>query len=116
MNRRTFIRKVLPATALTAVVGFPILNEHQNLKINHYHLGFKNLPLAFDGLKIAHLTDLHLGPQNSSAYINEVVKMANDLEPDLTFCTGDYVQGRNTEVFRKIPPCTASTSFGRLCN
>lgn len=41
------------------------------------------------GLKIAQLSDLHIGPTLRRSYLEEVVRRTNDLEPDLVFVTGD---------------------------
>lgn len=51
----------------------------------NYHLSFKNLPDAFSGFKIAHISDPHSKPARGIA---EIVRDAN---PDITVITGDLL-------------------------
>jgi len=59
-----------------------------DIKINRHRLVFKNLPAAFDGFKILHLTDLHLdiAPGIEEAILEQLKK----LDFDLCVFTGDY--------------------------
>ncbi len=50
------------------------------------------LPYAFDGLRIVHLSDLHLGSFNYRYQImDRAIGLINQLEADLIFITGDLV-------------------------
>jgi predicted MPP superfamily phosphohydrolase len=49
------------------------------------------LPPALVGLRIAHLTDLHVSDRVPLDYIRGVVRQVNRLKPDLAFVTGDLV-------------------------
>lgn len=51
------------------------------------------LPEELNGIRIAHLTDLHASPLLRSDYIARVVERVNALEPDLILFTGDIVDG-----------------------
>src|SRR4029077_16600461 len=46
---------------------------------------------AFEGFRIAQLSDIHLGPFTTANYIRRCVAITNGLEPDLIALTGDYV-------------------------
>ena len=46
---------------------------------------------ALDGLRVAHLTDLHVGRVTPMSVQREAVNLANAAEPDLTVITGDFV-------------------------
>jgi len=50
-----------------------------------------NLPPELDGLRIAQLSDIHIGDYMPPEEIARAVEMANDLEPDLAVVTGDFV-------------------------
>ena len=50
-----------------------------------------NLPPELDGLRIAQLSDIHIGNYMPPAEIARAVDMANDLHPDIAFLTGDFV-------------------------
>ena len=46
---------------------------------------------ALDGLRIAHLSDLHVGSLTPHRFIRAAVEMAQAEQPDLVAMTGDYV-------------------------
>ena len=50
-----------------------------------------NLPPALDGLRIAQLSDIHIGDYMPPREIARAVAMANELRPDISFVTGDFV-------------------------
>lgn len=50
-----------------------------------------NLPSELDGLRIAQLSDIHIGDYMPPAEIARAVAMANELQPDLSVVTGDFV-------------------------
>jgi predicted MPP superfamily phosphohydrolase len=50
-----------------------------------------NLPPELDGLRIAQLSDIHIGDYMPPAEIARAVNMANELGPDIAFVTGDFV-------------------------
>ncbi len=51
------------------------------------------LPKALDGLTIAQLSDVHIGPSLGSRFLKDVVRTVNELSPDLVAITGDLVDG-----------------------
>ena len=48
------------ATALGAAYAFNV--EPHNIMVERVEMALPRLPGAFDGMTIAHLSDLHLGP------------------------------------------------------
>ena len=54
----------------------------------------RDLPAAFDGLRVALLSDTHHGPFVPLAYLADVVDLANEQRPDVVLLGGDYVQRR----------------------
>jgi len=51
------------------------------------------LPSDLEGLRIAQLSDLHVGPTLKRAFVERVVHTTNGLEPDLIALTGDVADG-----------------------
>ncbi len=49
------------------------------------------LPTAFDGIRVAQLTDLHVGPFLSAEYLRGWVERVMRERPDLIVLTGDFV-------------------------
>lgn len=73
------------AVGVWRAVSFP--------NVTQFTLEFDNLPPAFDGYRIVHLTDLHASRLLPESWISEVVKMSSSLRPDLILITGDIVDG-----------------------
>jgi len=97
MNRRTFLKRAGYGCATAALLAsYPVFIERNLVMVNHYQIPVPVLPPAFNGLRIAHLTDLHLGFLVSENFIEHVVQKTNRLKPDLVVCTGDYVHGKNS--------------------
>ncbi|MBR6285508.1 MAG: metallophosphoesterase [Bacteroidaceae bacterium] len=68
---------------------------------------FATLPKTFDGYRVVHLSDFHLGTFiGHESVIDTVVKKVNQLNPDLIVFTGDLV---NTSV-SELSPFTESLS------
>ena len=61
------------------------------------------LPKALDGLRIAHLSDLHIDPYTGAAYLERVARAANALAPDLVLLTGDFVTDRAAAIAELAP-------------
>jgi uncharacterized protein len=94
MTRRQFLRwgGVLGGAGLLA--SYPAFIERYLILINHYRIPVPNLPRAFSGFRLVHLTDLHYGFLVSRAFLRSVVDRANRINRDLVVCTGDYAHKR----------------------
>lgn len=55
-------------------------------------LAVPDLPPAFDGLRISHLTDLHMSGRIEQRYYDRIVEQSNKLKPDIVAITGDIVE------------------------
>ena len=71
----------------------------KQLDTEYVDLYFDDLPESFDGYKIAHLSDLHLGTHGSkTAFVEKVVRRVNEDCPDLIVFTGDMVNTEPSEL------------------
>ncbi len=62
------------------------------LVVTKIRLSFPNLPLAFDGMTITHISDIHLGPLFSlKHHFPPLLSACRELNSDLICCTGDWV-------------------------
>lgn len=91
MSRRRFIRWACAAGAFGLVAGYPVFIERYLIMVNRYRIPVPNLPQAFAGFRIVHLTDIHYGALVPLAVIRYVVSTANQIARDVIVCTGDYV-------------------------
>jgi uncharacterized protein len=56
------------------------------------------LPVEFDGLRIAQISDLHVGPQTSKRFLADVHRTIAALSPDLIVVTGDLIDDQAEDV------------------
>ena len=91
--RRGFLeRTARTAAAVPFVAGsYGLLYGRINVETTKHRIRLARLPKAFDGFRIAQLSDIHIGPFMSENEIARYVGIANSLHPDLTVLTGDFV-------------------------
>jgi predicted MPP superfamily phosphohydrolase len=80
----------LIATLVVAVAG-AVLSLHQRPRIRQREVEIEGLPEAFDGYRIAQISDLHCGPFASGRRVARWVDATNRLEADLVAVTGDLI-------------------------
>jgi uncharacterized protein len=69
-----------------------------NYDIKRLQLSFENLPNAFKGLKIVHISDIHSGSfTDKKAVAHGIEKILNE-KPDIILFTGDLVNDRAIEM------------------
>jgi predicted MPP superfamily phosphohydrolase len=59
--------------------------------LHRYTVPVVGLDPAHDGLRVAHLSDLHVGSLTSHRFIRSAVELAQAEKPDLVVMTGDFV-------------------------
>jgi uncharacterized protein len=93
ISRRNFLRNSIAALAGTALplAAYSQFIEPHHLTIGRLELSIPGLPQAFDGFRIAQLSDFHYFPYTRKDEINAAVRKTNELAPDLTVLTGDYI-------------------------
>jgi uncharacterized protein len=72
-------------------------------RIREASVSLENLPDALDGLRIAHLTDTHVGKFTKGRVLDEIVSATNALEVDLVLFTGDLIDNS----IRDLPQAVA---------
>lgn len=68
-------------------------------EITRMDIWLDRLSPAHDGLRIAHLTDIHHSLFTPLEYVQRAVKMVNHLRPDFVALTGDYVTFSPTYIW-----------------
>ena len=94
VNRRVFLKRSISAgvwTAFIAVPTYSVAIAPSRLRIHALTLKIRDLPLEFEGLRIAHVSDTHYGPFISRNYLENAFARINAEHPDLILLTGDYV-------------------------
>ncbi len=68
------------------------------LVVRDVRVSVPNLPSEFDGLTIAQISDLHVGPQTSQAFLRRVTRTVAGLGADIIAITGDLIDDRAEDV------------------
>jgi predicted MPP superfamily phosphohydrolase len=89
----------------TLLFGF---GNKYNYQVKKIKLSFKNLPGAFKGMRMVHISDIHSGSFQDIRAVNKGIDLILKQQPDLIVFTGDLVNDRATEMD------PYQNSFGRL--
>lgn len=92
-SRRHFLKTggMVAAAGVAGVAGWSFVVEPQLIGVSRRVFAVRGLHPSLAGLRIVHLTDIHLGPWSSPGFVEGVVRQTNALNPDVILLTGDYV-------------------------
>ena len=76
------------STSHSPLLGLPG-NQSLRIDIARHSLCIDRLHPDLDGFSIVHLSDLHFSGKVGKGYFEEVVRLCNELKPDLVAITGD---------------------------
>lgn len=82
--------------ALALVYG--VLAGKKTIRVVELRLVIPKLPVALSGMKIVHISDIHLGSYENDRFLKRCVDKINKLEPDLILFTGDLVNNFYQEI------------------
>jgi predicted MPP superfamily phosphohydrolase len=96
LTRRAFLKLTLMTTAETAALGIGGFTythgiEPGWLDIEQVRLTLPRLTPAFDGYRIAQISDIHISEWMTRERLADIVAQVNEQKPDLIVLTGDYV-------------------------
>ncbi|MBL7024224.1 MAG: metallophosphoesterase [Candidatus Marinimicrobia bacterium] len=93
---------IVGVTSLLGGIG--LFQARRRATVITQNITLPNLPAEFQGLKIAQISDLHIGPTIKADYARTVVNQVNALKPDLIFFTGDMVDGSVDRLSKDVEP------------
>jgi uncharacterized protein len=99
-SRRKFVQNVTWSFAgIPFIAAFKgILHTAYDFKVHRVDLPLIKLSPELDGLKIIQISDLHLGSFYSREPLLDALLTINNLQPDLIFITGDFVNFNPKEM------------------
>lgn len=91
--RRAKIRNFLFTVGPNRLSGGRISRRHlaRDVRVREIEMASPRWPKAFDGLRIGHVSDFHLGELLPLEKALDVVATLREQEPDIVACTGDVV-------------------------
>ncbi|GMU04546.1 metallophosphoesterase [Corallococcus caeni] len=96
VERRRFLSQATAGGALAlggGLAGYGSWRAFTAPEVTELVVRIPRLPRALDGFSIVQLTDLHVGSFIQRRFMDELVRRANALKPDLVAITGDLVDG-----------------------
>ncbi len=115
LKRRPLIRTnsfamfVIPA-CYALLIGIYGWNEANNIRTEHLTLSSRKIPAGSGKIRIALISDLHIGQIMSERRVNDVIVAVKAAAPDLLLSAGDLVDGHQRHflgmdrLFQEINP------------
>lgn len=110
--RRRFVSQVALGLAavpfLSLIYGMTV--GKYNFRVIRQKVFFPDLPDAFDGFKVTHISDVHSGSFDNPEKINYAIDLINEQNSDIILFTGDIVNTHAKEMhpwletFNRIQP------------
>lgn len=100
-SRRKFISQI--ALGLAAIPFASLLygmyKGRYNYKVLKYTLYFEDLPEAFEGYTLTHISDIHAGSFDNKEKVDYAVDLVNQQDGDVILFTGDLVNNTASEMY-----------------
>ncbi len=107
MNRRMFLARtgaVAAGAASVGLVGVGVASALGPPDLLRLPVRLRRLDPAFNGFRIAVVSDIHVGPLAGRARTERIVRMINEADPDLVTIVGDLVDGTVGELGSAVEP------------
>ena len=99
-SRRKFVSQIglgLAAIPFLSLI-YGITSGKSNFKVIKQNIFFPDLPEAFDGFTITHISDVHSGSFDNAEKINYAIDLINEQKSDILLFTGDIVNAKADEM------------------
>ncbi len=99
-SRSEFMAKsaVIAGSVPIAVFSFGILSGAHDYRVRRRTISLRNLPKAFDGIRVVQISDIHTGSFFNRKAVAGGVDLINDQKADIVFFTGDLVNDQSSEA------------------
>lgn len=99
-SRRKFISTIAMGVAAIPLASmlYGMYKGKYNYKVIRHTLHFDDLPEAFDGYKITHISDIHSGSFDNRSEVVNGINVIKELKSDVIMFTGDMVNNRSSEL------------------
>ncbi len=99
-ERREAVSKIALGLAAIPFVSiiYGMTKGKYNYQILKHTLFFEDLPEAFDGFKLTHISDIHSGSFDNELKIKHGIDLINKQESDVILFTGDIVNNKAEEM------------------
>ncbi|MNB95711.1 putative metallophosphoesterase [compost metagenome] len=109
-GKRRITRRQFLARGAATVVGAGLLTggyswqgEPRWLETTRLTLSWKELPAAFSGMKLVHLSDVHLGFNKDAGDVKRLIPHIQAANPDMVVLSGDIVDSYSEDLEESVP-------------
>jgi uncharacterized protein len=105
-RRRVIARGAAVVAGLTAAgtAGYGMRVALGPPQLQRIQMPLAKLPRSMDGLRLAIVSDIHLGPLTGSHHVGRIVDVINSVTADIVCVVGDLVDGSVAELGRFAEP------------
>jgi predicted MPP superfamily phosphohydrolase len=106
-ERRAWLARTIAAVvgAGSGLIGIGgVMQVARGFEVKHVRIPLARLPGPASGYAIVQLTDVHVGPTIGRDFVEQVVREANALSPDMIVITGDLVDGSVDQLRHLVEP------------
>lgn len=103
LRRATNIIVTLCSIFITMLLIYGYIFGSVNYKVKHFQIVHPDFPEAFNGIRIAHISDLHLGSFMKKQSLEQAIYLIRYEQPDMIVFTGDLVNIAAEEALLFIP-------------
>jgi predicted MPP superfamily phosphohydrolase len=113
IDRRRFLKGSLFCAGGLALYSSEF--ERHRIEVTQREIYLSGLPAAFDGLRIAQLSDIHMEEFTETFFLRQAVERVNQLQPDAVVLTGDFVSdGPRSRGFAAAAAWTCANLLSEL--
>jgi predicted MPP superfamily phosphohydrolase len=115
LTRRHALKTLVTAGSGTVLLGLYTWRvEPHWLELTYPVLPISGLPRELEGRTLAHLSDLHIGPQVDDNYVVHSFRRVQELAPDFVVVTGDWITYRGPSQLEQLRRVLEKMPHGRL--
>lgn len=106
-ERRRFLMSVsgTGAFGIASTLGVRgMAQAREGAQVVEVEVPIEGLPAAFEGYRIAQISDIHVGQTIDDQFIVPIIEQVSALEPDMVAVTGDVVDGSVLSLKRDVAP------------
>jgi predicted MPP superfamily phosphohydrolase len=101
--RRQFIQQVgVLGAGVPFVFSLSGVKTSYDLQVEEQDVTLPHWPQELDGLRVAHLSDIHVGGYMDRAQLLHMAALTNSAKPDIVLHTGDFLTHRTGEFDRPL--------------
>ncbi len=105
LDRRAFFARAVAGGSVVTTAGVTTFGIHSamgDITTPEVPVRLARLPRQLDGLVIAQMSDVHIGPILNEKFVRTLVEKTTAMKPDLVVITGDLVDGSVENLGRAV--------------